>query len=440
MATKARAHAQPANQNGMSPELEPLPAHLHRRLPHLRPPRGIEIIEGGTVTSPQGFVAGATYAGIKTLGAAPLDLGILASEREAHVAAMFTRSAVKGAAVLVSRDHARNGRARGVIVNSGISNVGTGERGMRHAREMCELAATIAGCSAGEMLVGSTGVIGRPLPIDKIRKATSKIRLTLDGGPAFARAIMTTDTHPKTMAVRFRGAGRDYRIGAVAKGSGMIHPDMATMFCFFTTDAPMEGAFLHSSLREAVDVSLNMMSVDGDTSTSDTTAIFANGAGGGGAISASSPAGAACQRALTYVATEMARMLARDGEGADKLIEVRIEGAASERQAKAAARTVSASPLVKTAVHGNDPNWGRLLMAVGRSGAKINLDRARAWIGGVQVYNRGLIEFDAKTASRELRHEHVVLRVDLGMGKAGATAWGCDMTPEYVTINSDYTT
>lgn len=440
MATKTRARASTGNQNGVSPELEPLPAHLHRRLPHLKPSRGVSIVDGGTATTPHGFIAGAAYAGIKTLGAAPLDLGILVSDRDATVAAMFTRSTVKGAAVLVSREHARNGSARGVIVNSGISNVGTGEKGMSDAHGMCALAADTAGCSAAELLVGSTGVIGRPLPIDKIRQAAPKIRLSRDGGANFARAIMTTDTHLKTMAVRFKAGGHEYRIGAVAKGSGMIHPDMATMFCFFTTDAPVASPFLRTALRRATDISLNMISVDGDTSTSDTTAIFANGAAGGSTIGASSPVAALFQRALTYVAVEMARMLARDGEGAEKLIEVHIAGAASAKQAKTAARTVTASPLVKTAVHGNDPNWGRLLMAIGRSGARINLDRARAWIGSVKVYDRGIVTFDEKAASRELQHEQIVLRVDLGAGKAAATAWGCDMTPEYVHINSDYTT
>jgi glutamate N-acetyltransferase/amino-acid N-acetyltransferase len=183
-----------------------------------------------------------------------------------------------------------------------------------------------------------------------------------------------------------------------------------------------------------------MISIDGDTSTSDTVAIFANGAAAGPVIDTTSKAARAFRSALTYVSVEMARMLARDGEGAEKLIDVRIDGAANVKQAKVAARTVTASPLVKTAVHGNDPNWGRLLMAIGRSGARIDLDRARAWIGSVPVYSKGLLDFDRRAASDELRHEQVVLRVDLGAGKASATAWGCDMTPEYVHINSDYTT
>lgn len=419
---------------------EPLPAYEHHRLPPATPPRGVTLIERGTVTSPKGFVAGAAYAGIKTLGAAPLDVSILASTTAAKCAAVFTQSTVPGAPVIVSRLHARDGNARGVVINSGIANVGTGKSGEADARSMCATASQALGCAATELLVGSTGVIGRTLPIDKIATTLPAIDLSPDGGALFARAIMTTDTHPKSLAVKFRAGGREYAIGATAKGSGMIHPDMATMFCFITTDAAVEKRFLRTALKSAVDVSLNMMSVDGDTSTSDMTAIFANGAAGGAAFSASSPSAAAFQRALTYVCIEMAKMIARDGEGAEKLIEVQIEGAATVKDARAAARTVTASPLMKSAVHGHDPNWGRLLMAIGRSYARINLDRARAWVGGVQVYNRGIVDFDRQAASDELRREHVVLRVDLGAGKVAATAWGCDLTPEYVHINADYTT
>jgi glutamate N-acetyltransferase/amino-acid N-acetyltransferase len=220
----------------------------------------------------------------------------------------------------------------------------------------------------------------------------------------------------------------------------MIHPDMATMFCFVTTDAAAERRFLRDAFRRAVADSLNMISVDGDTSTSDTAVVLANGAAGGATIAAGGPGAAAFEAALRYVCTTMAKMLARDGEGAEKLIEVRVEGAATEAEARAAARTVTASPLVKTAVHGNDPNWGRLMMAVGRSGARIDLERARVWLGGSMVYRGRPLAFDAKAASVELRGTDVRLRVDLGVGRAAATAWGCDLTPEYVHINSDYTT
>lgn len=439
MTIKATSQTKPS-PNGATALEHIEPAHHHRRLPHGTPPRGVTLIDHGHVTSPQGFLAGAAYAGIKTLGEDPLDVGILVSDRPATCAAVFTKSSVKGAAVLHSINAARNGRARGVVVNAGISNVGTGAQGAAHAAEMTRLAAERAGIPAAEMLVGSTGVIGRPLPMDKIRDGIARIELSPSGGPHFARAIMTTDTHPKTMSIKFTAGRREYRIGAVAKGSGMIHPDMATMFCFLTTDAPVERAFLRAALKDAVADSLNMLSVDADTSTSDTTAIFANGAGGGPPITANTKSAEQFRSALRYVCIEMAKTLARDGEGANKLIEVRIEGAASDKEARAAARTVTASPLVKTAVHGNDPNWGRLLMAVGRSYVRINLDRARAWIGETQVYNRGPVDFDARAASKQLDREHVVLRVDLGAGKASAAAWGCDMTPDYVHINADYTT
>jgi glutamate N-acetyltransferase/amino-acid N-acetyltransferase len=220
----------------------------------------------------------------------------------------------------------------------------------------------------------------------------------------------------------------------------MIHPDMATMFCFLTTDAPVGAPLLRTSLRAAVDDSLNMISVDNDTSTSDTTAIFANGAAGGPEIVEGSDGAAAFDAALREVCVRLAKMLARDGEGATKLIEVRVEGAADVAQARAAARTVSASPLMKAAVHGNDPNWGRMMMAVGRSGARVDLDRARAWIGEAMVYDGAPVAFGEGAVSEGLRAEEVVLRVDLGCGAASAVAWGCDLTSEYVRINADYTT
>jgi glutamate N-acetyltransferase/amino-acid N-acetyltransferase len=318
--------------------------------------------------------------------------------------------------------------------------VATGSEGLRDSREIGRLAARKLLIDERDVIVGSTGVIGHRLPMDKIRAGAESIVLRRDGGAAFARAIMTTDTHPKEIAVRFRAHRRTYIIAACAKGSGMIHPDMATMFCWITTDAAVDRAFLRAALRRAADASLNMISVDNDTSTSDTTAVLASGAAGGPAIRAGTREAAAFERALTYVCTAIARVLARDGEGAEKLIEVRIEGAASERQARAAARAVSASPLVKAAVHGNDPNWGRLLMAVGRSGAKINIDRARAWLGEFAVFRGKPLPFDEAAASAYLRNEEVLLRVHLGAGAARATAWGCDLTPEYVHINSDYTT
>ena len=402
-------------------------------------PSGIEVIPGGGVTSPRGFVAGGVAAGVKTAPGA-LDVGLLATDRECAAAAMFTRSTVRAWAVTVTQEHVRNGAARAIVVNSGCSNVATGPRGLADARRMCETAAARLGIAASDVIVGSTGVIGRRLPIDRIRSGIDRLQLSAEGGNDFARANMTTDTYAKEIAVHFRAGGRVYTLGGCAKGSGMIHPDMATMFCWLTTDAPVQRRFLRAALGRAVDVSLNMVSVDGDTSTSDTVAILANGAAGGPAIGAGTSGAAAFERALTYACTHLARLLARDGEGAEKLIEVRIEGAASRAQARAAARAVTASPLVKSAVHGNDPNWGRILMAVGRSGARVNLERARVWLGPIAVYRRGPLAFDEDAASAYLRNEEVSLRADLGAGAARAVAWGCDLTPQYVHINSDYTT
>lgn len=401
---------------------------------------GIHPVRAGGVTTPAGFVAGGVFTGIKAPAPGKLDVGMLASETPAACAAIFTKSRVRSAAVMLSSLHVRNGKAQAVVVNSGVSNVATGERGMRDAYEMCESAGRKLGIAAKDVIVGSTGVIGRPLPMDKVRDGIERVHLTRGGGDDFARANMTTDTHPKACAVRFDAGRHAYSIGACAKGSGMIHPDMATMFCWITTDAAVERQTLRMALVAAADVSLNMISVDGDTSTSDTVAVLANGAAGGPPIVPGTPAAAAFQRALEHVCVHMARLLARDGEGATKLIEIRVEGAYGLRDARAAARTISSSPLVKSAVHGNDPNWGRLLMAVGRSGAALDLARTRVWLGDVLVYDGAPIEFDERAASRQLCREEVLLRVDLGVGAASATAWGCDLTPEYVHINSDYTT
>jgi glutamate N-acetyltransferase/amino-acid N-acetyltransferase len=278
------------------------------------------------------------------------------------------------------------------------------------------------------------------LPIVITRVGAGRIVLREDGGTGLARAIITTDTHPKEIAVRFSAGRHEYVVAGCAKGAGMIHPDMATMFCFMTTDAPVEQRFLRTALRDAVADSLNMISVDGDTSTSDTTAIIANGAAGGPELNGAGRASESFVGALRHVCLALAKMLARDGEGAEKLIEVRVEGAATQKDARLAARTVTASPLVKSAVHGNDPNWGRVLMAVGRSGAHINVDRASAWLGDIRVFHGVPVAFDERAASRYLRNEEVLIRVDLGAGGESATAWGCDLTPEYVHINSDYTT
>ena len=401
----------------------------------------IGTIAGG-VTAPAGFRAGAAAAGVKTYGPEPrLDVGLLASDLPCAVAGVYTRNAVQGAPVLLTRERAAGGAARAVVANSGNSNVATGPRGIGDAARMAALAAAALGVDEREVLVASTGVIGRPLPLDRVEAGIAAIALSADGGEDFARAVMTTDTRPKQAAVRFEAAGRAVAVGGCAKGAGMIHPDMATMLAFLTTDAPADPAWLRAALRRVCDRSFNMLDVDMDTSTSDMALVLANGAAGGDPIGEGHPAAGALEAALEAVAVTLARELARDGEGARTLIEVVATGAASPGDARLAARAISSSPLVKTMVTGRDPNWGRVLMAAGRSGAAIDPGAASVWIGERPAFERGApaptpeAEISAAMDAAEVR-----IRIDLAAGEDSATAWGCDLTAEYVSINADYTT
>ena len=400
-----------------------------------------EFVEGG-ITAPEGFVAGGVFGGIKTYGPEPrLDVGLLASTEPCAVAGVFTKNRVCGAAVDWCRERVAGGVTRGIAVNSGCSNVAMGERGHRDARRMAALGGGRLGVPAEELLVASTGVIGRPLPMEKIEAALANIPLSRDGGAAFSRAIMTTDTRPKERAARVTVGGVTYTVGGTAKGSGMVHPDMATVFCFLTTDAPVELEWLRSTLRAVADVSINMVDVDMDTSTSDTMLLFASGKAGGEPVRDGHPAAPLLKQAIEAVAIELARDLARDGEGAKTLIEVRVRGAASVEDARRVARTVSSSPLVKTMVTGRDPNLGRVMAAAGRAGAEIDVNKTSVWLGEHCVFERGeptTVPYDA--IAKALDREEVVLALDLGLGEGAATAWGCDLTEEYVRINASYTT
>jgi glutamate N-acetyltransferase/amino-acid N-acetyltransferase len=410
----------------------------------------LEWIEGGSVTTPRGFKAGAVASGIKAAGPAAvgggapeerLDLGLLYADRLCSVAGIFTRNRVCGAPVTVCRERVKAGVARALIVNSGCSNVATGERGLRDARAMAALAAEHAGVAAEHVLVGSTGVIGRHLPMEKIQAGIPRVALSETGGRLFARAIMTTDTVPKARAVRVRAGDQVYTVGGVAKGSGMVHPDMATVFGFLTTDADVEPQLLAALLRDAGDDSFNMIDVDMDTSTSDMMLLFANGAAGGPRLASDSEAVRALSRAIRAVAIELARDLARDGEGARTLIEMRVDGAKTREDARIAARTVVSSPLVKTMITGRDPNLGRVMMALGRSGAEVDVERISVWIGDQCAFERGNpTALDYAAISKAMDAPEVKLRADLGLGRESATAWGCDLTAEYVRINADYTT
>ncbi len=403
----------------------------------------LEWIEGGGVTTPAGFVAGGAHAGIKNYGPEPiLDVGLLVAEAPCTVAGIFTRNAVVGEPVVWNRRQLGERRVvRALVCNSGNANTVTGEQGRRDCEQMAALAAERLGVSPGEVLVCSTGVIGRLMPMARIAAGVEAIKLATDGGEAFARSIMTTDTVMKSVAVRLEVDGRTYHVGGCAKGSGMIHPDMGTMFGFMTTDAPADSAWLEAALRAVGNRTFNMVDVDMDTSTSDTALLFASGAAGGEPITSTHPAASAVAGAIEAVARHLARAIARDGEGATALVEVTVEGAASVEDARIAARTISASPLVKTMITGRDPNWGRVMMAAGRSGARVDQNRASVWIGEHCVLDQGTpTTIDLKLVSQSMAGADVYIRAALGVGEATATAWGCNMTHDYVSINADYTT
>ena len=401
----------------------------------------IEVLQGGGVTSARGFKAGGTYAGVKTAGEGNLDLGILLSDRPAAVAATFSTNKVVSPSVTLSRERAARGVARAVVANSGCANCCVGEQGLLDAKEMTALAARHVGVEEEDVLAASTGMIGVELPMALIRQGIGNVRLRESGGSEFARAIMTTDTRPKEVAVSLEIAGRRVTVGGAAKGVGMIHPNMATMLCFISTDAPVERGFLSDALREAVDASFNMIDVDGDQSTNDTVILMANGAAGGTEITAGLEGADALREALGYVSTELAKELARDGEGAQRLIEATVEGARSLRQARKAAREIAGSLLVKAMVHGRDPNWGRVMMALGKSGIDFEESQVDIFINDIHIVHEGkAVAYLRDAVVSAMSVPDVRIRVNVNTGSAVAAAWGCDLTEEYVTFNSAYST
>ena len=401
----------------------------------------IKTVPGGTVTSPKGFFAGAVSAGINQRAAGKLDLAVLFSEIPCVAAGVFTSSKLKGAPVVLTQQRLEKGQAGAVVVSSGCSNSFTGGHGLADAAEVAALVAEGIGIRPEEVLVASTGTIGVPLPMKRIRPAVGKIVISRDGGHDLAIAMMTTDTMPKETAVRVKTGDSRFTIGGAAKGSGMIHPDMATLLCFLTTDAAVDRSFLKGALKKAVDVSFNMVSVDADTSPSDTVLLLANGMAGGEPITAKSKQADAFRQALERVCVYLARCIAADGEGATRLIEVVINGAASRLEARKAARAVVSSTLVKAAIHGADPNWGRVVAAVGRSGADMDEYRIDLYLGDIQVVKEGrALPVGKREINKLLKGREINLRVNLNLGRGSATAWGCDLSREYVAINSDYMT
>lgn len=401
----------------------------------------IDFIADGTVTSVQGFSAGAVSADVKGTGKKRLDLGILCSDKLCTVSGLFTTNKIKSPSVLLCQQRVNKGKAKAIVVSSGCANASTGEQGISDAKEMTALTAEVINAKPEEVLIANTGVIGTKLPIDRIGKGLRQIKLTTNGGHDFERAIMTTDTVPKEVAVTVKSSGTTFTIGGATKGSGMMHPDMATLLVFITTDASATPAFLKKALREAAAISFNMISVDGDTSPSDTLILMANGLAKNEPITDKSPLATVFQKALNQVCIYLAKALARDGEGATKLIEVNIKGAASLKEARLAARTIVSSNLVKSAIYGNDPNWGRVTAALGRSNAHLVESKLDVFMGKIPVLKQGTpMPFDKAKVVKVLQQKEVPITVQLNIGKAEATAWGCDLTEQYVKINAEYTT
>jgi len=402
-----------------------------------------EPIEGDLAT-PLGFRAAAVAAGIKKTRDA-LDLALIFSDSAATTAAgVFTTNRVAAAPVLLSRQNLieRRGRCRAIVVNSGNANACTGKEGMYTAKETARVAAELLEIEPSQVLVASTGVIGVPLNADLILPQLPhlKERLSKENAKTVARAIMTTDTVPKTCVVRSEARGKAVHIAGIAKGAGMIHPRMATMLSFITTDASMGERMLHNLLIAAADESFNRLTVDGDTSTNDTVVALASGLSGTPVIPGNDSR-AWFAEGLTLVCQTLARMIARDGEGASKLVTVEVVGARTPVDADRVARAIANSPLVKTALAGADPNWGRILCAAGYSGAKFDPDKVDVSVNSMLLCRRGLdAGFDEAAAHRELDRKEILLRVDLHTGGATARVWTCDFTRDYIDINASYRT
>ncbi|MFK7898970.1 MAG: bifunctional glutamate N-acetyltransferase/amino-acid acetyltransferase ArgJ [Myxococcota bacterium] len=388
-----------------------------------------------------GFRAAGLHAGIKAKGK---DLALVVSDAPANAAAIFTTSTVVGAPVTVSRERVKSGRARGVVVNSGCSNVAMGARGIRDAKAMSRLAALAIDCDELEMLVASTGVIGEPLPMEALRKGIPRVagKLSAEGFDDAAEAIRTTDTHAKVASIRFKLDGVFVTLQGIAKGSGMIEPNMATMLSFLATDAKIAPGVMRGMLKRVADETYNCLTVDGEGSTSDTVVFLANGVSGGPAIRAGSDSARQFETALHAVCEDLVRQMARDGEGATKLVTVEVEGARTAAEAGRAARRIANSMLVKTAIFGGDPNWGRIMQTIGAGKVAWHEEKTRVRVGSAVVFSKGRSAGSAarKRAEKALAAEEVLLRVDLGLGKGSARVFTCDLTYDYIRINAEYTT
>lgn len=405
----------------------------------------IKVNLNGGVTSPEGFRANGIHCGIRK-NKSKKDLMLIVSEKECDTAAVFTKNLVCGAPITVTRENIRNGRSRAVICNSGIANTCNAD-GVEKAEAMCALVEKYTGIPKNDVIVASTGVIGQPINLEPIENGMEELvrGLSENGSDSAAQAIMTTDTVQKSLSVSVEIDGKLCTIGAIAKGSGMIHPNMATMLSFITTDADISPEMLKSALVWCVDKSYNMLSVDGDTSTNDTVAIMANGLCGNARIETENDDFLRFRRALFKICSYVVRKLARDGEGATKLVVCEVKGARSESIARTCAKSVICSPLVKTAMFGSDANWGRVLCSLGYAGADIDVVKIDVAFtskrGTVAVCENGSgVDFSEEKAKDILLEDEITIEVDLKDGCEEATAYGCDLTYDYVKINGDYRT
>ena len=403
------------------------------------------------LTYPRGFRAGTAACGIKafTAGASAIptgqkdDLCVIHSALLCDTGGVFTTNKIKSASVVIDQLHLQHNRVQALTITSGNANACTGAQGFKDALQISKLSADRLDLDPDQVLVSSTGVIGRYLPMDAIKPgiAVACGKLSADGGAAAARAILTTDLVPKTATAELELAGKTIRLGGMCKGSGMIHPNMATMLAYITTDAAVEPGLMGKLVKSIADRSFNQVTVDGDSSTNDTFLILANGAAGNEPIRGGSPEAEQLERALLEVAQQLARAIARDGEGATKLITVKVSDALSDADARLAARAVAASSLVKTAIHGGDPNWGRIVCALGYSGAELALDKLHLTVGGEVVFERGAgVDVDLSAVRHAFEQPEIEIVATLGLADGHAEAWGCDLSEEYVRINADYTT
>lgn len=393
------------------------------------------------VTFPKGFKAAGVKAGIKKSG--NLDLALIYTEKGAAVAGVFTKNAVAAAPVIVSREVVKGGKAHAIVANAGCANACTGETGLANARKMAAMAAAEVGCASDEVLVGSTGIIGVNLPMDKLEAGikAAAAELSEDGSKNAGNAIITTDTYSKACSCEVEIGGQAVRFGAIAKGSGMIQPNMATMLCYITTDANISSQLMQKALSEIVEVSFNMISVDGDMSTNDTVLVLANGASGAAEITDGSPEYDKFYATLKEICQELSKRIAADGEGATKFLTINVSGTKTFEDAKTVAMSIAKSPLVKTAFFGEDPNWGRVICAVGYAGIPMVPEKTVIKFGGVPVYANGLgAEFNEDDIHKVMAEHDIVIDVEMGMGDAKATVWSCDFSYEYVKINGEYHT